>query len=100
MDKQGAVGSSREDRRAWWRGHVEGQARSGQSVKAYCTAHGLKSWQWWYWRKALQRSLGGFVELESAGGELRVECGGCQLTLTRGFDPEVLRQVVAVLRAP
>ncbi len=96
MDKPGA---SREDRLAWWRGHVEGQARSGQSVKAYCVGHGLKSWQWSYWRKALQGPHGGFVELEPASGGLRLECGGCQLTLARGFDPEVLRQVVAVLRA-
>ncbi len=60
---------------------------------AVCATHGLKTWQWAYWRKALQEPLGGFVELESVGGGLRLECGGCQVTLTRGCDPEVLRQL-------
>ena len=99
MDKM-QTGSVREERRAWWRGHVEGQARSGQSVKAYCAEHGLKAWQWFYWRKSLQGAMDGFVELGTAGETaVTVECSGWRVTVVRGFDPELLRQVLAVLRA-
>lgn len=98
MDKMQS-GAGREERRAWWRGHVEGQACSGQGVKAYCAEHGLKAWQWHYWRKALARPAGGFVELKAAGGTLTLECAGCQIAVSRGFDPELLRQVLSALRA-
>jgi hypothetical protein len=98
MDKV-ATAVGREERRAWWRVHVEGQARSGVSVKAYCAEHGLKTWQWHYWRKALARPAGGFVELHAASGPLTLECAGCRIAVSRGFDPELLHQVLAVLRA-
>ena len=104
MDKLLTAAAGREERRVLWREHVEGQARSGLRVTAYCAAHGLKVWQLSYWRKALQAApapVGGFVELGASGsGTLSVECAGCCLTLRRGFDAELLRQVVSVLRAP
>lgn len=99
MDKTATGAAGREERRAWWRGHVEGQSRSGLSLKAYCAEHGLKVWQWHYWRKALQGPQGGFVELAGVGGGLTLECAGCRIALGRGFDCELLRQVLAVLRA-
>jgi hypothetical protein len=81
---------------------VEGQQRSGQKVKAYCREHGLKSWQFFYWRKALEekREAGGFMELGTGGGsDMVLECGGCRIGLKRGFDAGLLGEVLAVLRA-
>jgi hypothetical protein len=91
-----------EERRRRWREHLERQAQSGKTVRAYCAEAGLKPWQFWYWRKALapQAADGGFVQLaaESATGVTLV-IGGCRLGIERGFDPALLREVVAALRA-
>ena len=86
------------ERRVWWQRHIEGQRRSGLSATAYCRQQGLKTWRWFYWRKALAEDAGGFVELPATDDALRVECAGCQIALRRGFDPELLRAVVATLR--
>jgi hypothetical protein len=104
MDTKTDATVIRSERREVWGRHFEEQARSGQSVKAYCAAHELKVWQWSYWRKAIhgpREAQGGFVELRTAAAdELRLECGGCQISLRRGFDVELLRQVVSALRTP
>lgn len=104
MDTKTDATAGSGERRAVWRRHFEEQARSGQSVKAYCAAHELKVWQWSYWRKAIlgaHEAKDGFVELRTmAADELRLECGGCQISVRRGFDVELLRQVVCALRAP
>ena len=91
----------RESRRAAMRDHLERHRQSGMSVKAYCAANGLKAWQFWYYRKLNQPpAASGFEELRGSGcGSLSVEVGGCRLCLTRPFDAELLRQVVAVLKA-
>jgi hypothetical protein len=91
-----------EERRRVWRERLERQAQSGKTVVAYCTEEGLKPWQFWYWRKALQPkapAVGGFVELcsRSTAGVV-LELAGCRITVARGFDPELLRQVVTALR--
>jgi len=90
------------ERRAWWQRHIEGQRQSGLTGAAYCRQQGLKTWRLSYWRKALAMDAspaGGFVELTAAKDALQVECGGCQIVLRRGFDPELLRAVVATLRS-
>ncbi len=91
-----------EERRRRWREHLERQVQSGKGVGAYCAEQGLKPWQFWYWRKALQQKTPaavGFVELcrVPAAGVV-VELAACRITVGRGFDPELLRQVVAALR--
>ena len=95
---------TRDERRALWHAHVEAQRHSGQSVKAYCAQHGLKAWQWFYWRKALApppSAAGGFVEVAAVvAGTILIECGGCRMEVRPGFDAALLRQVVATLRAP
>lgn len=54
-----------------WRGLIEGQSQSGLSVVAWCAANGLKEWQYYAWKKRLnkvaipkQDQLGGFIPLE------------------------------------
>ena len=91
-----------EARRQMWREHVARQGQSGQTVRAYCAEQGVKPWQFWYWRKALKPKAaptGGFVELcGAAAAGVVLDVAGCRVTVARGFDAELLRQVVAALR--
>ena len=102
MDTETGGIEAREGRRRQWREHLERQVQSGKRVVAYCEEHGLKPWQFWYWRKALQPkepTASGFVELCSLSpASVVLEMAGCQITVARGFDPELLRQVVTALR--
>jgi hypothetical protein len=82
---------------------VEGQRVSGLSVKAYCAAHGLKPWQWHYWRKLLvpKPMAGEFVEVRLNRTEslVTILCGMCRIEVRSGFDPDHLRAVVSALGA-
>jgi hypothetical protein len=102
MDANKTNEDLREERREQWRGHVDRQGPSGKTVRAYCAEHGLKPWQFWYWRKALapKEAEGGFVQLASGPAVgVTLIIGGCRLGIERGFDPALLREVVAALRA-
>ena len=89
-----------EARRQQWREHMERQPQSGKTVAGYCTEHGLKTWQFWYWRRALSPKVAeaGFVQLAPvAQTGVTLLIGGCRIGIERGFDPAVLRDVVAAL---
>lgn len=52
----------------FWRGEIEGQARSGQSVRAYCRAHRLQETTFYAWRRTLaRRGPAPFVPVTVAG---------------------------------
>ena len=92
----------REAQKASWAGHVERQRQSGKSIKAFCVEAGLKVWQFCYWRGVLEPKTvnSGFVEVKVKGGSaVTIEVGGCRIGVERGFDAELLRQVVAAVRA-
>ena len=38
-----------------WRRHVQAQGRGGLSVRAYCTARGLREYSFYGWRRELAR---------------------------------------------
>ena len=85
-----------------WAGHIERQRQSGKTIKGYCTEAGLKVWQFCYWRKAIEpKSQGtGFMEVKiRAGGGIAVEVAGCRILVEAGFDPALLREVMAAVRA-
>ena len=93
----------REALRAIWAGRIEKQRQSGKGVKAFCTEEGLKVWQFSYWRGVIHPTKTepkGFVEVRvKSGGRVAIEVKGCRIEVERGFDPELLRQVVAAMRA-
>ena len=93
----------REALRAIWAGHIDRQRQSGKGVKAFCTDEGLKVWQFSYWRGVIHPAKTepkGFVEVNvKSGGGVAIEVNGCRIEVERGFDPELLRQVVAAMRA-
>jgi len=102
MDTEVRGVNAAEERRQVWREHLARHAQSGQTVRAYCAEQGVKPWQFWYWRKALDPKTpeaSGFVELGglSTAGVV-VELAGCRIAVARGFDAALLRQVVAALR--
>jgi len=102
MDTDTKSESGREQRREEWRRHLARHSQSGKTVRAYCAAEGLKPWQFWYWRKALnpQEAQGGFIQVtERPAAGVTLVIGECRIGIERGFDPTLLREVVAALRA-
>lgn len=99
---------------AWakWRGLVAEQDLSGQSVAAFCGERGLKSGQFFAWKKRLRESEAPkFVAVQvappveakwpaparlSRGIEVRLG-GGRSLVVEPGFDAAHLRALLAVV---
>lgn len=96
-----------DGKREHWRGLIEQQRTSGQSIVAWCTANGLKEWQYYAWKARLKKddtpggeTSAGFIPLELPtcaalvirfGDDIHVEVGaGCALGLLRS-TLEVLR---------
>jgi hypothetical protein len=97
--------------KAWkkWRGLVSEQARSGQSVAEFCRERSLCAPHFYWWKKRLRKNITAkFVEVQvteptgSAPGDPRVEVrlqNGRSLMVGRGFDPEHVRALLAVVEA-
>lgn len=98
-------------RNAWkkWKGLISEQAQSGQSVAAFCRERKLCAPHFYWWKKRLrENTTARFVEVqvaESAAnlpGESRIEVrlqNGRSLMIGRGFDPEQVRALLAVVEA-
>ncbi len=99
---------------AWtkWRGLIAEQGLSGQSVAVFCRERGLKSGQFFAWRKRLREAeLPKFVAVEVApfvgtkwpapampGRGIEVRLGsGRSLVVEPGFEAAHLRALLAVL---
>lgn len=99
-----------------WESVLGEHERSGLSATEFCRQRQIGAWQFYYWRRQLRGPArpgpgvagdagSGFVELVSRDGS--GDCGGAGVTIrlcdgrsvvvARGFDPEVLRQVLGVL---
>ena len=101
---------------AWakWRGLVSEQIESGRSVAAFCRERGLKSGQFFAWKKKLRESEAAkFVAVEvspdtetkpttyvarHSGIEVRLGRGR-SIVVEPGFDAHHLRTLLAVLEA-
>jgi hypothetical protein len=99
---------------AWakWRGLVSEQIESGRGVAAFCRERGLKSGQFFAWKKRLREAEAAkFVAVEVAPdteakrtaahhGGIEVRLGrGRNLVVEPGFDAQHLRALLAVLEA-
>ena len=101
---------------AWskWRALVGEQEQSGQSVAAFCRERGLRSGQFFAWKKRLRdREAAKFVAVEVTpvaeagkpalgvpGGAIEVRlAGGRSLVVEPGFDAHHLRALLLVLEA-
>ena len=101
---------------AWakWRALVGEQEQSGRSVASFCRERGLRSGQFFAWKKRLRDSEAAkFVAMEVTpvagagkpawgmpGGAIEVRLGsGRSLVEERGFDAHHLRALLLVLGA-
>lgn len=85
-----------------WSAKIAAWQRSGLSLAAWCRDNSESYQRALYWRKRLQRSEspapGGFFELRFPPAPLCLECNGVVVHLCRGFDPELLGEVLSVLK--
>ena len=98
-----------ENREEYWSERVAAQERSGLSVKQFCEQQQLIEQSFYVWRKRLrnQQSLRfALVETGMARPQIPAESSlelvlttGERLRISAGFDPSLLRQVLAALRA-
>ncbi len=102
---------------AWakWRGLVAEQNQSGQSIAAFCRERGLKSGQFFAWKKKLREAEAAkFVAVDAApdpewkrvparemqGGAIEVRLArGRSLVVEPGFDAHHLHALLSVLEA-
>ena len=83
-----------------WERIVAEQKRSGLTVAEYCRKHSLREGQFCYWRKMLKKQ--GKNEFVCISGSAALEiafCDGVCLRVPVGFDEQLLKRVVEVLRA-
>ena len=113
---------SPEWNRAEGRKHLEAQAESGLSIRAYCLANNLAEWTFYNWRRRIAFEAQGkatpsmesptpakaaFAELviPSAGNRLEpwmveiVLRGERRIRVGPGFDEETLRRLVSVMES-
>ena len=85
-----------------WAEKITAWRESGLSIAAWCRQNNEGYHRFLYWGKRLEQNTqpsGRFVELSIESSTLAVECNGVTLHIERGFDRELLRQVLSVLKA-
>lgn len=102
---------TRAEQRKEWETRVAEYRSSGQSVKAWCSAHNVKPHQLGYWLKRHQVqddspfiAATQWLPLEireqafrDKDSVLRVRVGEASIEVRPGFDPELLVEVVRIL---
>jgi hypothetical protein len=84
-----------------WTDKIAAWRSSSLSMAAWCRQHDESYDRFIYWRRRLEpksRQEGRFVELSLRPAGLSLICNGLTLQLERGFDPELLRDVLSVLK--
>jgi len=86
-----------------WAEKITAWRESGLSIAAWCRQNDEGYYRFIYWRKRLeqktQRTTGRFVALTLEPPTLAVICNGVTLQIERGFDRDLLREVLSVLKA-
>ena len=87
------------EQQQYWTDKVSAWRESGLSIAAWCRQHDESYWRFLYWRKRLKpQPEGRFVALSVRPVGLCLSCNGITLQLERGFDPDLLRSVLAVVK--
>lgn len=101
-----------EERRKVWRDRVAEFHASGESVAAWCRTQDLKEHQLRYWLRRVDAQsqsepMTSWLALAVQGGSppvsdtgVWVHAGGAAIEVRRGFDPDLLVDVVRALTAP
>jgi len=91
------------DRSVYWSDLLAKQKVSGQSAVAWCRNEGVSYNSFAGWRTRLNREAkesGGWVSVKEARpvvGLLTLRVGAAEIDLSPGFDPRLLREIVAAL---
>jgi hypothetical protein len=98
-----------QERRSLWEERVAAYKSSGQSVREWSEANGVKPGRMWYWLRRLRTEnqeeqptswLQAVVSCGTVSGEqagLVVRVGKLGVEVRPGFDPQLLRTVVKTL---
>lgn len=98
----------------WWGEMIDAQRASGRTVAAYCRSRGITPSTFYAWKRRLRRATPAraFVQVQttaedtpplvegSTGQASGIDVclrGGRRLRVARGFDPDVLTELVGVL---
>ena len=100
-------------RREEWQKRVTEFRASGQSVKAWCEAHGIKRKRMYHWLRELPASPASEVapsqwlpvavsgdQRQVPESDLVIRVGDATVEVRPGFDPALLADVMRVLMAP
>jgi hypothetical protein len=93
---------------ATWAARVAAWRSSGQTAPAFCAGKEFSAGGLRYWSSRLGREPGEDVRMARVvralpmpepptASPIAIEVGGARVAVQRGFDPEVLRAVLAVL---
>ena len=95
---------SSPEKRAEWEQKIRLQKESGLSIERWCRDHQISSALYHYWKlrlfpkKPLLRSS--FIEPSNPGKTgITLECKGILIHLDKHFEPKVLEQCLAALKA-
>ena len=90
------------DQKQQWSDKISNWHNSGQSMAAWCRQNDESYYRFTYWRKRLEKrgqsESGRFVELTWQRSPLSLLCNGISLQVEPGFDPALLRDVLAVMK--
>jgi len=101
-----------EQKRAFWKQHIDSWQETGLTQAEYCRRHNLKHYQLVYWKKRFLKTETevSFVPLEledlldivpqpDRAALCLVVNRHFKIEISAGFDPQLLRQLIFVLRA-
>lgn len=100
---------SGDDLRSLWEQRLAEQQISGQSIAAWCKEQSIKDNQFYYWRKKLSRDQVDtlqpvkWVPLQLSPGNITpesiaVHIGLATVEIKKGFDQQLLREIVQILQ--
>ena len=87
-----------------WPARLADWRRSGLSIAAWCRNHAVSYQTFLYWRKRLDdrlpESAGIFLQLAVPADPepIALECNGVFVHVPAGFDPGLLRDILALLK--
>jgi hypothetical protein len=102
-----------EQKRTYWKQHIESWQQTGLTQAEYCRQHNLKHYQLVYWKKHFLKTETdvSFVRLKledlldiSSGPDRAPLClvidNHFKVEIRAGFDAQLLRQLIFALREP
>ena len=87
-----------------WSAKISAWRQSGLTIAAWCRINSVSYYSFLYWRKRLPElehsENGSFVQLSVAAvnSHISLECNGVTVHLSSGFDPELLEDVLSLLK--